>query len=105
ADRLPELPDRGVAGLRIEQPRREAAIHDELAHDRAPRLVVVDHARRDAGLRGAPLDLETLAPRLDRLALAGDLEHVRTRRRLDAVHAGARQPAGDPRDRRGRAAE
>ena len=105
SDRLPELADRGVAGLRIEQPRREPAIYDVVAHDRASRLVVVDHARRDTGVPGAPLDLEALPPCLDRLALARDLEHVRMPRRLDAVHARARQPRGDPRDRRRRAAE
>jgi hypothetical protein len=31
SDRLPELADRGVAGLRIEQPRPESAIYDVLA--------------------------------------------------------------------------
>src|SRR5207244_9329611 len=100
-----ELADRSVAGLRIEQPRREPAVFDVVAHDRASRLVVMDHAWRDAGVSGAPLDLDALAPYLDRLALTGDLEHICMPRRLDAVHARARQPPGDPRDRRRRAAE
>jgi hypothetical protein len=62
SNRLPELAQRGVARLWIEDSRREGAASDVFAQYGASRLVVVNHSRRDAGVSGAPLELEALAP-------------------------------------------
>ena len=96
AQRPAQLRERGLARARVSVEGRERPVDDEGAHDRAPRLVHVDDARRQARVRGELLDVELAAPAGERLALARDLQHERLSGGLDAVDAGAREPRGDP---------
>ena len=85
--------------------RHERAVDDEGAEDRASRFVDVDQSRREARLCGVLQDVKPPAPIGDRLIVARHLQDERLARRLDAVNAGAREPRGDTRDRRGRPTE